>query len=525
MSLGLGMHGARRRALVYARVSSKEQEKEGFSIPAQLGLLRDYATRQNLAIAQEYVDIETAKQAGRTAFTEMVNFLRRQQQSRNGTERCRTILVEKTDRLLRNLKDWVTLDDLDVEIHLVKDGTVLSDESRSSEKLMHGIKVLMAKNYIDNLSEEVKKGLAEKVRQGLYPGKRPLGYRHVERNGKRVIEVEPNLASGIAKLFELYVTGRYSLQDLAERSDEFGLKYNETGNPIRKTTVQKILTNPIYHGEFRWKGAIHQGSHEPIISRELFEQVQIQLALNGSTKTTKEKRTWAFQGLMKCGHCGHAMIAEIKKGKYIYYHCANYLRGCKSDWIKEGEAARQFGEILQAARIPDVLVPAIVRILRDGHADKKRHHEEAVKALQSRHRHLQARLDAMYEDKLDGAITAEYFERKAQEWRREQSTLTRKIEQHQGADTDYADFGVRLIRLAQQAGELYQSQNNTEKRRLIEIVLSNSTYKDGIISPVYRKPFDIIAIRNEEARKEKAVSDSTYGLSPRWLGNRDSNPD
>jgi site-specific DNA recombinase len=66
------------------------------------------------------------------------------------------LLVEKTNRLCRNLKDWVTVDELNVELHAPKEGVALSRESRSSEKFIHGIKVLMAKNYIDNLSEEVR---------------------------------------------------------------------------------------------------------------------------------------------------------------------------------------------------------------------------------------------------------------------------------------------------------------------------------------------------------------------------------
>ena len=148
--------------MLYARVSSKEQEKEGFSIPAQLKLLRDYAATQGFTVAQEYVDVETAKQTGRTRFGEMVAHLR-------ANPDIRIVLVEKTDRLYRNLKDWVTLDELDVEVHLVKEGVVLSRESRSSEKFMHGIKILMAKNYIDNLSEEARKGMAEKAEQGLWP--------------------------------------------------------------------------------------------------------------------------------------------------------------------------------------------------------------------------------------------------------------------------------------------------------------------------------------------------------------------
>ena len=167
-------------AVLYARVSSKEQEKEGFSIPAQLKLLKDYAAREG-SVVKEYVDVETAKQTGRTSFGEMVAFLK-------ASLRVRIILVEKTDRLYHNLKDWVLLDDLDVEIHLVKEGAVLSRDSLSSEKFMHGIKVLMAKNYIDNLSEETRKGMLEKAEQGIWPSAAPLGYRNADgANGKRVL--------------------------------------------------------------------------------------------------------------------------------------------------------------------------------------------------------------------------------------------------------------------------------------------------------------------------------------------------
>ena len=113
----------RKQAVLYARVSSKEQEKEGFSIPAQLKLLKEYAATNGFAIAQEYVDVETAKETGRTAFGQMVAYLKEHPS-------VRVMLVEKTDRLYRNLKDWVTLDELDVELHFPKEGVVLSRDSR-----------------------------------------------------------------------------------------------------------------------------------------------------------------------------------------------------------------------------------------------------------------------------------------------------------------------------------------------------------------------------------------------------------
>src|SRR3954464_12605740 len=87
---------ARKQAVIYARVSSKEQEKEGFSIPAQLKLLKEYAAANGFTVAGEYLDIETAKQAGRAAFDAMVAYLK-------AHPSIRVMLVEKTDRLYRNL--------------------------------------------------------------------------------------------------------------------------------------------------------------------------------------------------------------------------------------------------------------------------------------------------------------------------------------------------------------------------------------------------------------------------------------
>ncbi|MCK4373522.1 MAG: recombinase family protein, partial [candidate division Zixibacteria bacterium] len=125
------------KCVLYARVSSKEQEKEGFSIPAQRKLLREYAAKHSLKVVSEFTDVETAKAAGRTEFGKMVQFLK------DNTE-TRIVLVEKTDRLYRNFRDYVLLEELDLEIHLVKEGEIISQDSRSHAKFIYGIKLLMA---------------------------------------------------------------------------------------------------------------------------------------------------------------------------------------------------------------------------------------------------------------------------------------------------------------------------------------------------------------------------------------------
>jgi DNA invertase Pin-like site-specific DNA recombinase len=320
-------------------VSSKDQEREGFSIPSQQQLLRSYAAEHGYDIVEEFVDVETAKRAGRTSFGAMLAFLR----SNPG---CRAILVEKTDRLYRNLKDWVTLDDMDLEIHLVKEATVLCDDSRSSEKFIHGIKVLMAKNYIDNLSEETRKGMLEKARQGIFPSRAPLGYRNVQRpDGKRIIEADPDVAPQVTRLFEWYATGRYSLQALTKLAREEGLTFRRTGQPVPRATLHVILQNPLYIGEFDWDGVRYQGAHAPLVTRQVFEQVQDILHGRGRSDRTVRVHDFAFSGLVGCGLCAdegehRQLIGSLVKQIYTYYHCercrtlgrGKYHREAPSTW-------------------------------------------------------------------------------------------------------------------------------------------------------------------------------------------------
>jgi len=200
---------------------------------------------------------------------------------------CRTLLVEKTDRLYRNLKDYVTINGLGLTIHFVKENVVLSPESRSNEKFMHGIKVLMAKNYIDNLSEEMRKGILEKARQGIWPSYARLGYQNIlGQDGKRTIALDLNLAPAISAMFERYATRKYSLKEIAKLAQADGMAYRKSGAAVPKSTLHKILSNRVYSGDFDFDGTTYKGTHEPIVSHELWEQLQ--LILSGAAQRRPE---------------------------------------------------------------------------------------------------------------------------------------------------------------------------------------------------------------------------------------------
>ena len=166
------------KAVLLCRVSSKEQEETGYSLPAQEKLLNDYCSKKDIGLAYKPFSISESASGRkqREIFNQMLSYVEKHD--------IKTIICEKADRLTRNFKDMVMIDDwLEKDearqVHLVKDTLILHKNSHSQEKLNWGIRILFAKNQIDNLSEEVKKGQKEKIAQGWLPTRPPIGYKTV----------------------------------------------------------------------------------------------------------------------------------------------------------------------------------------------------------------------------------------------------------------------------------------------------------------------------------------------------------
>jgi site-specific DNA recombinase len=393
------------KAVIYARVSSKDQENEGFSIPAQLKLLKEYATKNNFTIVEEFTDVETAKKAGRTQFNKMLKSL-------EDNPNIKHILVEKTDRLLRNISDYALIDRLitysDIKIHLIKENVILSRDSRSNEKFVFGIRALMSKNYVDNLSEEVKKGMTEKASQGTYPSSAPYGYLNVREGGKSIIKVDPQAAPFVKQMFELYATGSYSLLALRKKMLADGMVYRN-GKNFYTSKIETILKNEFYTGVFFWNGKKYENaSHEPLVSQELFQRVQTVMV--NPYKSKSRKGMFPYTNLIKCGICGCALTAELKKNKYIYYHCTGSKGNCKQGYIRQEALEEQFASLLSKISISEEVQAIVLNTMRESLKDKIEYHNNLVGELEKQIKLLQKRVDQAYLDKLDGKISEEFWQ-------------------------------------------------------------------------------------------------------------------
>jgi site-specific DNA recombinase len=481
-------------AVIYARVSSKEQEREGFSIPAQLKLLRDYAIRNDFSVVKEFVDIETAKTSGRLNFDQMVQFFTK-------NRRCRIVLVEKTDRLYRNFRDAVTLEDLDLEIHLVKEGQVISKDAKSQAKLIHGMQLVLARNYIENLREEVKKGMREKAEQGIYPGRAPLGYRN--NRADRTIEVHPENAPLVHRIFELYASGQYSLSQLKKAVQA------ENGKSISRAYLHTILTNPFYTGNFLWGQNLYRGTHSSFIEVDLYERVQA--VLRGHNKPKYRKQEFAFRGLLHCAQDHCAITAERKKQKYVYYRCTGYRGKCATPRFTEPEMAEKLGTILKQIQIPDHVLAGLQKSLARDQEQAQTVITAQRNALHPRLSAVRRRIDQAYQDKLDGRIPEEFWERKMTEWTREERSIQDALARLEQPTNKQLLTAQRTLELANKAYSLYLTRNSEEQAELLRMVLLNCAIDGASVHPTYRKPFDLIF---ERARNQEWSGREDLNLRP-----------
>ena len=465
--------------VLYARVSSKEQEREGYSIDAQLRLLREYANREGFTILHEYVEVETAKRAGRPVFREMLEFLKVE-------EDC-AVLVEKTDRLYRNLRDYVTIDEMGLTLHFVKEGAVIGPDARSHDRFIHDIKVVLAKNYVDNLSEETRKGMAEKLRVGGWPTLAPFGYKNVR--GVVSVEPDPESARAVRWLYHRFAGGDISVRELTREFKRAGFKRR-----VVRAMIYKILRDPFYKGVMLWKGELYPGNHEPLIDGPTWDKVQALLNADSHLPLRDKGYVLTYKGALKCGHCGCAIVGERKKGKYIYYHCTENRGPCKQNgWIREADIDAVVVESLRALRLDRVDHRELMRTLTEMHSQAIRETKQGLVILEAQAHKLRERLTLLYEDRVNERIALPFWKDQHDRLASDLDETYQRIRQYQEADLSHFRLSGQLVEFVHKAERMFIGGDTVVRREIFNLVYSNCTLASGSLHCDYKKPFDVLA--------------------------------
>lgn len=512
------MRSKKELACIYARVSTEEQEKEGFSIPAQLKLLRGYAQKQGFTVIREFVESETARSTGRTGFNAMLVYLKKNKE-------CRSILVEKTDRLTRNFEDFISLGITctNRELHLVKEGRVLTRNSSVNDFFMQNIQVSMAAFTSHNISAEAKKGMRTKAEQGYYPSVAPLGYLNTTNSvGIKVITTDPVSAPLIKQMYESYSKGSVSLLAIEKEMYSLGLR-SRKGNRVGSSTIYKMLRNPIYRGKFIWNDIEYDGKHESIVSSALWFAVQD--TRNGrSIAKPKQSHEFAYIGLMKCGHCDCAVTAERRKQKYSYYHCTGHRGKHGEPHVREEKLDEQFSNLLEGLVVDEKVAEFILKGVQQDTADSRKALRDTRERLVSQRKRLLRRSDVLYYDRLDERIDLTRYDRIYAEVKREIELIDEKLSSLESSK-NYDPLGTvqGIIELAQHAGSMFLKASASDRKQYLRIMLSNCTLREGKINHQFNKPYALLHDANAKWKAHKAVSGDLSAMESIWHPKANSN--
>lgn len=459
------------KAVILCRVSSREQEETGYSLSSQEKLLTTYSQNKNFEIVKLYSFAESASgKKQREAFNELMNFVIK--------NNIKIIVCEKVDRLTRNFKDAVMIDnwleqDSERSVHLVKDSLILNKNSRSQEKLNWGIRIIFAKNAIDNLSEEVKKGQKEKVLQGWLPTKPPPGYKTIGEKGHKTHIIDDSKSGLVKNMFDLYATKNYSLSKLTKKMYDDGLR-NAFGNKIVKSRIHKLLSDPFYIGKIRWNGEINQGNQDKLINDDLFNKVQ-EILTNKSTPKYR-KHNYLYSGIFKCGECKGTITWEIHKN-IIYGHCNHYKNCTQKTWYIQDNVEELLKIEFNKLQIRNLRIHKwIEKAMKLKYESKISFHNSSITSLKSQQKIINNRLENMYIDKIDNKITSEFYDNKFKEFKEELNQIEANLQKHNSESINYQELGSKIFELSQRSDEIYKKSKNNENKRILINLIFESLY-------------------------------------------------
>ena len=471
------------KTIIFARVSTAEQKEEGQSIPAQLVRMREYRNNKGLPKGLEYEIDESSTKDERHKFEQVIEIIK------NSKEKV-ALIIETIDRLQRSFKESVILDELrkrdKVEIHFLRENLVISVNSNSSELIRWDMGVMFARSYVLQLSDNVKRSIEQSLRDGRFPSKAPYGYKNIKLdNEKTDIIIDEYEAQIVILAYKLYSSKAYSFGTLrAKLKTDHGIDWSQG-------FLDKVLKNPFYYGTMLFKGKLYPHRYPPIITKQLFDQVQEIKAGHNKMPFKYKGLPRLYRGLIRCGHCGLAVTPEEQKG-IIYYHCTQSKGKHGASYVPEHEITIQIADVFKRIQVPQEVLEEIVDSLKNVHEGKVEFREHQYKALTDERNIYSNRIEKLYMDKLDGRITESEYDRYYQSFRERQSELDTQLALLQEAEDTYYLSAKYLLELAQKAHQLFEVAEIDERRQLIKLVLSNLTLEGRKLRYEAIKPFKTI---------------------------------
>jgi site-specific DNA recombinase len=499
-------------AVIYLRVSSKEQaqkggEAEGFSIPAQREGCKRKAASLQAVVIEEFVERgESAKTADRPELQRLLAYI--------GEHRVKYVIVHKVDRLARNRAD-----DVAINLAIRQAGAELVSVSENIDQtpsglLLHGIMSSIAEFYSRNLATEVIKGTTQKAKNGGTPGRAPTGYLNVRStlNGRevRTVEVDPERGPLLAWAFEAYASGEWTIRRLLAELTTRGLTTapgtRGPGKPLTVSHLHKLLRHPYYMGMVRYRGAVYPGKHQPLVSRQTWEEVQKLLTAKHLTGEKDREHPHYLKGSIYCGQCGSRLIVNYAKGRggtYPYFICIGRQEkrtDCRQRAMRIEVVEERVASHYATVQLPEEEVAALRAFLGEWLSRLRMESERERTAQERRLRQLEAERKKLLEAHYADAIPLDLL-------KSEQDRLTAEVASAEGRlaaiASDFKTAEANLERALTRAGdcEAAYREATPAMRRQFNLAFFKRLLvgDDDTIEAELADPFDVIL--DEELRR------------------------
>ena len=481
----------KKRFIALARVSSREQEREGFSLDIQVDALNAYAERQNGTIIKLWRIAETASKTDeRKTFKELIAYAKKHAIELDG------ILFYKVDRAARNLFDYVELERLESEFDVPFFSVTQPTENTPAGRMQRRMLASMASFYTEQQSIDVKGGVKRRVEEGLFPQKAPYGYRNIRVEKRGLVEVHPVNGTKVTKLFDLYAYHHLTLDSLQERLYQEGIPYSDSVPRFPRSKLYAILRDRSYIGEVKYQGQWHPGTQKPLVDRVTWDTVQVLL---GEKVYRSHELTYAG-GLIQCKHCnaivtGESVVKKTTGKEYVYYRCSQYnAPGHPRVRLNEEKIDLQMLAIFDKMRIESDDVrewfAAQLRVRTQYEQDDARLKAEEIQRQLSLLRQQKNQLLNM---RLNEEIDADGYAAKATEHRDREANFKLKLNACDLGLDENAEIAIKAFELSQNLRGKWLTADYSVKRRYLEIVFLNFVLDDVTLVPTTRKPFDVLA--------------------------------
>jgi site-specific DNA recombinase len=479
---------------IYVRKSTKGEERQARSIEDQLAEIRELVKKGGLDVVGSYQESQSAKTKGRPVLKEMLD--RIEAGDADG------IIAWHPDRLARNAFDGGRI------IDLIDEGKILDlkfctfwFENTPQGKLMLNMAFGQSKYYSDSLSVNIRRGQRQKTAEGVWGWKAPIGYLNEPK--LRTIVVDPVKAPLVKMAFELYATGHYTLDRLRDILTAKGLRSvnNRAMVPFR---FQYVLRNPFYYGVFVLNNEMHEGAHEPLVTKDLFDKVQEMMKRRSKPNVVRLK-AYVYRGLFRCAECGCGITMETQKG-HNYLRCTKRVKkDCSQPYLREENATEQIAAALNSVSLPDDSAFWLVERLESERHDRGGILREAKRHVQKQIEKLDKQIDRLTAAYLDaGAFTTTEFHKRKQE------LLNRKrIQLDNMAALDRDDVQrfepiIRFVNGSKQMKYVAQTSNPQKLRAELENVGSNLTIRNRKIHVEPRGAWKLVVDQGSFAQHNAA---------------------